>query len=348
MGRCHRCTMTPPATAASLFWRSGPAGYSAAVYAARANRAPLLITGLEQGGQLMTTTDVDNWPGDVEGLQGPALMERMQRHAERFATEIVHDHMQHGGPVGAAVHAHGRRRPLQLRCAHHRHRRHARAISACPRRRNSAAAASPPAPPATAFSSADSASRWSAAATLRSRRRCTCRIIAAARHTDPPARPAACREDPAGAAVRERERRQGVAASGTTRSRRCSAMSTACTACACTLSASTAQRELARHRGVHRHRPHAQHRAVRGPARHARRLHRGAQRRLRRRCHRDQRAGRVRRRRRRRSRLPPGDHLGRLRLHGGARCRPLPRDSSTRASAARARAARPARRSGEG
>jgi thioredoxin reductase (NADPH) len=72
---------------------SGPAGYSAAVYAARANRKPLLITGLEQGGQLMTTTDVDNWPGDVEGLQGPALMERMRRHAERFATEIVFDHI---------------------------------------------------------------------------------------------------------------------------------------------------------------------------------------------------------------------------------------------------------------
>jgi thioredoxin reductase (NADPH) len=73
---------------------SGPAGYSAAVYAARANRAPLLITGVEQGGQLMTTTDVDNWPGDVEGLQGPALMERMKRHAERFATEIINDHVQ--------------------------------------------------------------------------------------------------------------------------------------------------------------------------------------------------------------------------------------------------------------
>ena len=73
---------------------SGPAGYSAAVYAARANRAPLLITGVEQGGQLMTTTDVDNWPGDVEGLQGPALMERMRRHAERFATDIVNDHVQ--------------------------------------------------------------------------------------------------------------------------------------------------------------------------------------------------------------------------------------------------------------
>jgi len=72
---------------------SGPAGYSAAVYAARANRSPLLITGVEQGGQLMTTTDVDNWPGDVEGLQGPALMERMRAHAERFSTQLVNDHI---------------------------------------------------------------------------------------------------------------------------------------------------------------------------------------------------------------------------------------------------------------
>ncbi len=72
---------------------SGPAGYTAAVYAARANRSPLLITGLQQGGQLMTTTEVDNWPGDVEGLQGPALMERMRRHAERFNTEIAFDHI---------------------------------------------------------------------------------------------------------------------------------------------------------------------------------------------------------------------------------------------------------------
>jgi thioredoxin reductase (NADPH) len=74
-----------------LILGSGPAGYTAAVYSARANRSPLLITGLEQGGQLMTTTDVDNWPGDVEHLQGPALMDRMRRHAERFNTEIVLD-----------------------------------------------------------------------------------------------------------------------------------------------------------------------------------------------------------------------------------------------------------------
>jgi thioredoxin reductase (NADPH) len=74
-----------------LILGSGPAGYTAAVYSARANRSPLLITGLEQGGQLMTTTDVDNWPGDVEHLQGPALMDRMRRHAERFNTEIEFD-----------------------------------------------------------------------------------------------------------------------------------------------------------------------------------------------------------------------------------------------------------------
>ena len=72
---------------------SGPAGYSAAVYAARANLKPLLITGMQMGGQLTTTTDVDNWPGDVEGLQGPDLMERMRKHAERFETEIVFDHI---------------------------------------------------------------------------------------------------------------------------------------------------------------------------------------------------------------------------------------------------------------
>ena len=72
---------------------SGPAGYSAAVYAARANLKPMVITGLEAGGQLMTTTDVDNWPGDVEGLTGPVLMQRMQQHAERFETEIVFDHI---------------------------------------------------------------------------------------------------------------------------------------------------------------------------------------------------------------------------------------------------------------
>eukprot|EP01034_Spumella_vulgaris_P005977 gene5977-7622_t len=72
---------------------SGPAGYTAAVYAARANLKPVLITGVEQGGQLMTTTEVDNWPGDVEHLQGPDLMDRMRRHAERFDTQFIYDHI---------------------------------------------------------------------------------------------------------------------------------------------------------------------------------------------------------------------------------------------------------------
>ena len=85
---------------------SGPAGYSAAVYAARANMNPVIITGMEQGGQLMTTTDVDNWPGDDEGVQGPELMERMKKHAERFDTKLIIDYI---AEVDFSV------RPLQLK-----------------------------------------------------------------------------------------------------------------------------------------------------------------------------------------------------------------------------------------
>lgn len=76
-----------------LILGSGPAGYTAALYAARANLDPVIITGLQKGGQLMTTTDVDNWPGDVEGLQGPVLMERMHNHVERFKSKIIFDHI---------------------------------------------------------------------------------------------------------------------------------------------------------------------------------------------------------------------------------------------------------------
>jgi len=77
----------------TLIIGSGPAGYSAAVYAARANLSPVIVSGMEQGGQLMSTTDVDNWPGDNEGVQGPDLMTRMQQHAERFDTEIINDYI---------------------------------------------------------------------------------------------------------------------------------------------------------------------------------------------------------------------------------------------------------------
>ena len=85
---------TPLLHAQVLILGSGPAGYSAAVYAARANLKPVLITGMAQGGQLMTTTEVDNWPADVMGVQGPELMERFLKHAERFNTQIVFDHIQ--------------------------------------------------------------------------------------------------------------------------------------------------------------------------------------------------------------------------------------------------------------
>jgi thioredoxin reductase (NADPH) len=83
----------PPKHCRVLILGSGPAGYSAAVYAARANLKPVLVTGLAQGGQLMTTTDVDNWPADAAGVQGPELMERFLKHAERFGTEIIFDHI---------------------------------------------------------------------------------------------------------------------------------------------------------------------------------------------------------------------------------------------------------------
>ncbi len=86
--------MTEPKHCRLLILGSGPAGYTAAIYAARANLKPVLITGIEQGGQLMTTTDVENWPGEPDGVQGPELMDRMRRHVERFETEIVFDQIQ--------------------------------------------------------------------------------------------------------------------------------------------------------------------------------------------------------------------------------------------------------------
>jgi thioredoxin reductase (NADPH) len=97
--------MKPVKHARVLILGSGPAGYSAAVYAARANLQPMLVTGLQQGGQLMTTTDVENWPGDPLGVQGPELMARLQQHAERFGTTIVFDHIHT---------AHLREKPIRL------------------------------------------------------------------------------------------------------------------------------------------------------------------------------------------------------------------------------------------
>jgi thioredoxin reductase (NADPH) len=85
--------MSAPRHCRLLILGSGPAGYAAAVYAARANRKPVVLTGIEEGGQLMTTVEVDNWPGDPHGLTGPVLMERMRKHAERFNTEVVNDHV---------------------------------------------------------------------------------------------------------------------------------------------------------------------------------------------------------------------------------------------------------------
>ncbi len=87
MGSAKHCKL--------LILGSGPAGYTAAIYAARANLNPVLVTGIEQGGQLMSTTEVDNWPGDNKGVMGPELMDRMRQHAERFATEIIFDHINH-------------------------------------------------------------------------------------------------------------------------------------------------------------------------------------------------------------------------------------------------------------
>lgn len=92
--------MSHPRHARLIILGSGPAGYTAALYAARANLAPLLITGLQQGGQLTTTTDVDNWPGDADGLQGPELMQRMLRHVRRFDSEVIADHI-HTAELGA-------------------------------------------------------------------------------------------------------------------------------------------------------------------------------------------------------------------------------------------------------
>ena len=153
---------------------SGPAGYTAAIYAARANLAPVLIQGLEVGGQLSITTDVENYPGFAEVIQGPWLMEQMAAQAANCGAELVFDTITDGRPEPAPVRLHRRwRRPLLGRCVDPRDRgsgplaRIWRASNASP------ATASRPAPPAMASSSATGRLRWSAAATRRSRKPCT-------------------------------------------------------------------------------------------------------------------------------------------------------------------------------
>ena len=141
---------------------SGPAGYTAAVYAARANLKPTLITGMEQGGQLTTTTEVDNWPGDPKGVMGPELMQRMLEHAERFETRIVFDEISE---------AHLNEKPIRLVGNNGNYTcdaliiAPALSISVFPVKKNSRAKAFPPAQPATVSSTATRKLPSSAAAT---------------------------------------------------------------------------------------------------------------------------------------------------------------------------------------
>jgi thioredoxin reductase (NADPH) len=169
--------MTTPRHSRLIIIGSGPAGYSAAVYAARANRSPLLITGVEQGGQLMTTTEVDNWPGDVHGLQGPELMDRMRRHAERFSTQIVNDHVQ---SVDLS------QRPFRLKGDTYSYTcdaliiatgAAAKYIGLPSEEKFRGRGACPHALPAMASSSVDRKLRWSVVAIPLSKKRSTCRTL---------------------------------------------------------------------------------------------------------------------------------------------------------------------------
>lgn len=155
-----------------LILGSGPAGYTAAIYAARANLNPMLITGLAQGGQLMTTTEVENWPADREGLQGPELMQRFLEHAERFSTDVVFDHIHT---------AHLTEKPIRLVGDSGEYTCDALIISTgasaqylgLPSEETFSGAACPPAPPATASSTRGRKWPWWAAATPPWKKRCT-------------------------------------------------------------------------------------------------------------------------------------------------------------------------------
>jgi alkyl hydroperoxide reductase subunit AhpF len=139
-----------------LILGSGPAGYTAAVYAARANLQPVLITGMAQGGQLMTTTDVDNWPADAQGVQGPDLMQRFEEHARRFETEIIFDHIHTARLTEKTLHSDRRFRRLHLRRADHRYRGFGPIPGPAFRRRLMPVVGFPPVPPATVSSTATS------------------------------------------------------------------------------------------------------------------------------------------------------------------------------------------------
>ena len=150
---------------------SGPAGYTAAVYAARANLKPVVITGMQQGGQLTTTTEVENWPGGAHDLQGPQLMQQMQEHVERFDAQVVFDHIEQVDLTSRPIHS----RALALIAVMPWSSPPGPRPStwACPVKKPLPARVSAPAPPATAFSTATRKWPLSAAAIPPSRRRCT-------------------------------------------------------------------------------------------------------------------------------------------------------------------------------
>ncbi len=306
-----------------LILGSGPAGYTAAVYAARANLKPVLITGLAQGGQLTTTTDVDNWPADADGVQGPDLMTRFQKHAERFETEIIFDHI-HTAKLGerpfrligdngeytcdALIIATGASaRYLGLPSEQTFMGKGVSACATCDGFFYKGEDVVVVGGGNTAVEEALYLSNIARTVTVVHRRD---RFRAEAILIDK-----LMAKTGSGGNIRvlwnatlDEVLGDGTGATGV----RLKDVKTGAT------------QDLAGDRRVHRDRPHAEHRHLRRPARDGRRLHQGEERHRRRRdC--DQRSRRVRRRRRRRSRVPPGGHVGGHGLHGGARRGGVPR-----------------------
>ena len=286
--------MSTPKHSRLIVLGSGPAGYTAAVYAARANLKPTLITGLQQGGQLMTTTDVDNWPGDVEGLQGPALMDRMQKHAERFATDMVFDHI-HTADLS--------QKPFRLVGDNGEYTADALIIA------TGATAKYLGIPSEDKFKGQG----VSACATCDG-------FFFRDQHV--------AVIGGGNTAVEEALYLSNIAAKVTVVHRRDKFKAEKILQDKLFAKQQSgkveivARRQPSRHRHqrlVRRHRSHAEHRVVRRPARHEKRLHHD-QDRTRWQRHGDQRARRIRRWRRRRSGLPPSRDLGRVRLHGSTGC----------------------------